>query len=168
MLVVRIKFSPRWGIFTHFSNTDFLVLSLYKWNQRTNLELIHINVFNSFGFIDFGLVLFPLSFLWAHTFIFISSSIFGVNVRAGWQIYIFRVKSCLGQKVLLSNFKNFNFKKYVLCTGSLYLAYIFRVFVKLTIFLMLPVSALTLLLTIKLYLKKLWRSLALMSLKLKK
>ena len=33
---------------------------------------------------------------------------------------------------------------------------------------MLPVSALILLMTIKLYLKKLWRSLALMSLKLKK
>ena len=38
----KIKFCPQWGVFTHFSNSNFLVISPYKWNQRTNLEYVHI------------------------------------------------------------------------------------------------------------------------------
>ena len=58
-----------------------------------------------------------------HIFFSISNSIFWVNVRVAQQIYVFKVKS--SQK-LLSNFQNFNFKKFVLNTGSLQLVYIFR------------------------------------------
>ena len=73
---------------------------------------------------------------------FIINSIFGVNVRVGLQIYVFKVKSYIGRQELLRKFKNFNFKKFVLNTNSLLLVYvyIFRVYVKLAIFLMLQVE----------------------------
>ena len=54
-----------------------------------------------------------------HTHLLISNFNFPVKVRVGWQIYVFKVKSCFGQLELLSNFQSFNFKKFVVNTRSL-------------------------------------------------
>ena len=57
-----------------------------------------------------SLTLFWFCFLcvyFGHTHFFISSSIFGVNVRVGQQIYIFKVKSCLGSVGVAQQFPKF-------------------------------------------------------------
>ena len=91
-----------------------------KSEDRLAQNWFIFNLFNSFNFIDFILVLFALCLFWTYTF-FISNSIFEVNIRVAQHIFVFKVKSYLRQQELLSNFQNFNFKKFVLKTGSLQL-----------------------------------------------
>ena len=53
-----------------------------------------------------------------------------------------RLKVAWDSRSCFSNFQDFNFKKFVLNTGSLIVSNTFKIYVKLTIFLMLSASAL--------------------------
>ena len=84
----------------------------YYLQKRFLSEIFFFNIFTlsktfSTLFLNFALILFPLSLFCTHTFFLISNFISGVNVRVGQQIYIFKVKSCLGQQELLQQFPKF-------------------------------------------------------------
>ena len=51
-----------------------------------------------------------------HVFFFIRNSIFGVTVRFAWQIYVFKVKSCLG---VAQQFPKLSLSE--ICTGNIQL-----------------------------------------------
>ena len=67
----RIKFCPQWLIFTHFSNSNFLVIKKplkIKSEYQLAYSWFIFNIFNSFGLIDIVLVLFPLCYF-GHIFL---------------------------------------------------------------------------------------------------
>ena len=71
LIVKGSKFYPRWGIFTYFSNSNFLVVRPYTLNQRANWLRIGSYLMFSTVLASFTLsqVSFPLCLFQTHIFL---------------------------------------------------------------------------------------------------